>query len=526
MAKTMLLLFLTLGLMIQGCYKAKYKAEDAPTFVADFESRLGKQSIAYNLESWKYLSTGKSDSLNYYRSKLVDLFNEQNLLEKAEAYRKIVKDDILKRKLDLIYRRILYSKINYCPDIKNLIDLLNDKLSKIRTILPEGKTPNFAYFLCDFYEEELNRKERKLLREIGDGLAQLIRLRNLAAKQMGYNSYYTMNAFTEHLDVHFLDSTFAQLEELSHDCFNSILDISSNIPQDSAKALCDLIRQHADLLEEYNYYFYRNTDDWHKILTKTFEGLGFNLNKLPIYFNDADSTINTTTKTFAINCSNDIRVVSSLSGGIDAFNSFLRAVSFAIYLSHINQDSFLFRGNPSGMRTEIISTIFKDIISTEKWRNEYLNLPDDFTFRWQQGIDKFRLIELRSNLLLLEFEKQLYLNQALKAGEMFRELSEKVMTVSGVDSSAWWLVLDDFINRPFYNQKKLVAELVAAQILDCLTEDESIIESSLLKYTLVQYCFSNGQRYDWNDILIQTTGEGLKVKYYFKRLNIPIDSDY
>jgi len=526
MIKTILLLFLSLGLMIQGCYKAKYKAEDVPIFVADFESKLEKRSIAYDLESWKYLTSGKSDSLEYYHSRLVDLFNEPDLLEKMEAYRKIVKDDVLKRKLDLIYRRIILNKIDCQPDIKNLIDSLNDKLSEIRTIIPEGKKPNLAYFLCDFYEEEINRKDRKLLREIGNGLKQLIRLRNLAAKQMGYNSYYSINTFIEYLDVHYLDSIFVQLEELSQDCSDSIFEISSEIPQNSTKASCDLIRQRSDLLEEYDYYFYQNTDSWHKILIRTFGDIGFDLNKLPIYFDDADSTVNTATKVFAINCPNDIRVVSSLSGGIDVFKSILHAVAFAIYSSHINQDSFLFRGDPSGMHTEIISMIFEDIISTEKWRNEYLNLPDDLTFRWRQDIDKFRLIELQFTLLLIEFEKWLYLNQAVKAGEIFRDLSERALGVSGVDSSAWWLVLDDFINCPFCNQKKLIAELTAAQILGCLKEDEPVDEGSLLKYTLVQHVFTYGQRYDWSDILIQTTGEELEIKYYFKRLNIPMDSDH
>lgn len=528
MVKKSILFLLISALLIQGCYDKKYKSENASVFVSDFEGKVRQLSSAQNLELWKQASTGKSDSLEDINDRLADFYKNPELHEKTVAYRKIVSDDVLKRKLDLMYRQILRSRIKYHSEINYLIDSLNNKLAELYSVLPlDAKNSAMTYFLCEHNEVNMSRKNKKIMKEIGNGMARLVRLRNLAAKRMGYNSYYSMNAFIEYSYAAYSDKILNQLEEQTRSKYQGILNQSGDVSPNDIEALCDLLRQQADLKNEYSYYFSFSEDSRFKILINTFKSVGFDLNKLPVFFNNADSSIvSDIARVFAINCRNDIRVVLNSTGGMESFYSLFHATGFAIYASHIKQDGYLFRDDPTSLRTKIILSIVENIILTEKWLNEYLDLPEDFAFRWRQDANKFKILELRSRLLMARFEEQLYLNNAWRVKDTFQELFNRIMDRPANNAVVWWAALDDYINRPFYIQRKLIADLAAAQILNCLIDDESGFESSLFKYTLVQNCFAPGQHYDWYDMLVQITGEELNAAYYLNRPDSTVESDF
>jgi len=527
MAKYSLFFLLILILLYQGCEKNEYTSGDIPTFISDFESRLKDLNTARNLELWKRASTGESDSLEYYDDLLKKLLDNPDLLDKVVAYRKIVSGDVLKRKLDLMFHYILRSRIDSQPEINNLIDSLNDELAKFYgTLTSEVKKSDLTYFLCEYSEDNITTKNKKLFQEIGNGVARLIRLRNLASKRLGYNSFYSINEFIEYGDAVESDRILDQLEEKSRAPYQSILDSSGDMSLNNIEGLCDLLRQQSDLKSEYGYYFDFSEKDKFNIIVNTYKSVGFDLNKLPIYFISPESTVITDiARCFPINCSNDIRIVTNRAGSSESFYSLFNVAGFAIYLSNIKQDSYLFQDDPASLRAEIIQSIFDNLISTEKWRNEYLSLPDDFAFRWRQDAYKFKVIDLRSRLLMARFEKQLYLHNALEIRDIFRELFERIMERPTYNSVVWWAVLDEYINRPFHIQRKLIAGLAAAQILGSTMEDESGFGSSLFKYTLVQDCFAPGHRYSWYDMLLQITGEDINVDYYLMNPDSTMESD-
>ncbi len=527
MAKHSLFFLLILILLGHGCEKNEYTSDDISTFISDFESQLKELNIARNLELWKQASTKESDSLQYFDDSIRKLLDNPDLLEKVVAYRKIVSDDVLKRKLDLVYHRILRSRINSQPEINDLIDSLNDDLAEFYgTLTSDVKKSDMTYFLCEYSDENITAKNKKLFQEIGNGVARLVRLRNLASKRLGYNSFYSINEFIDFGDAVESDKILDQLEEISRAPYKLILDSSGDVSSNNIEGLCNLLLQQSDLKSEYGYYFDFSEKDRSNMIINTYKSVGFDLNKLPIYFNNPESTaVSDIARCFPINYSNDIRIVTNAAGNIETFYSLFNTAGFAIYLSYIKQDSYLFRDDPASLRAEIILSIFDNLISTEKWRNEYLSLPIDFAFRWHQDAGKFKIIDLRSRLLMARFEKQLYLNNALEVNDIFHKLFDRIMERPAYDYVAWWAVLDEYINRPFHIQRKLISDLAAAQILGSMMEDESGFESSLFKYTLVQNCFAPGQRYSWYDMLLQITGEGINAAYYLKNPDSTMESE-
>jgi len=422
----------------------------------------------------------------------------------------------------------LKSRIEYQPGINNLIDSLNDKMAQFYNSVPSNiENSDMSYFLCEYRDDDMSRKNKILLREIGKGMARLVRLRNLAVNKMGYNTYYSMNTFMEYSVAAAPDEILDQLEEQSQSEYQLILSLSNDMSNSDIEGLCELLRQRAEMRNEYSYYFNFSEKNRFKTLINIFKKVGFDLNKLPIYFNEPDSNIlSDIARAFVINCSNDIRVVMNSSGGMESFYSLFRAAGFAIYASHIKQESFLFLDEPKSLRAEIILSIFEKLLDDENWQKENLNLPGDFASRWQQDYKELGVVDLRTRLLMARFEEQLYLNNAWQVIDIYRELFDRIMQRPADNAVGWWGVLNEYINRPFYIRRKLIADMAAAQISSCLADDESGFESSLFKYGLIQNCFAPGSQIDWYDMLLQLTGEKLNAAYFLKRPESTMESDY
>jgi hypothetical protein len=519
MARYFYLTFFLLVLIFLGCDKAEYQADSIASFVSDFEASYQQLDTGRNMAMLKRVSTGQSDSLQYYDDRIANLLDDQSSYDRVVAYRKIVRDDVLKRKLEIIYHLLLRNRIDGQPAIRNLIDSLNINIDRFsRTSVSDIVNSPGSYFLCDFSIKNMSRADKKLLNEIGDGLRRLVRLRNLAAKQLGYNSYYSINELVEYGGAIKSDMILDQLEEKSDSLYRSIFNISDDSSANNIESLCDLLNQQSDIEKEYGYYFDFDGRDRRRILVNTFKYVGFDINKLPIYFIEPDSTIiSDSAYCFPINCPNDIRVVTNSPGNIRSFYSLYHAVVTAIYASHLDQSSYLFWINQTSLRSEVIRSFFDNLISTAKWREENLNLPRDFAFRYTHDAYKFKILDTRIRLLVARFEKQLYLKDAWQVKDVFGELFDRMLHYSLIDSIVWWSIVGEYVNHPFYARRKLVADLAAAQMWDAMTADGTDIESAQFYYPLIDGCFAPGQRYDWHDMLLQTTGYELDAGYYLRR---------
>jgi len=502
-----------------GCDKTERSTDSISNFVAEFESDFQRLNTGRDSELLKQTSTGEADSLEYFEGQLERLLTEPELYDNVVAYRKVVTDELIKRKLDLIYYRLLRYKIDNQSDIINLIDSLNLKIDKFtRTSISDMLNSSSTYFLCEFSGKNISNINKKLLWEIGDGLGRLVRLRNLAARQIGYNSYASINELIEYSGVLKSNRMLDQIEEKSDTAFKAVLEMSEDNASDNIETICRLLHQQADLKNEYGYYFSFNKRKRTQILVNTFKTIGFDINKLPIYFIDPESTvISEKAYCFPISYPYDIRIVTNSSGNIESFYSLYYATVYAIYAANMKPGSYLFRYDPTSLRSELILSMFDNLISTEEWRNEHLDLPRDFATRLQQDKYRFKILDTRARLVAARFEKRLYLNDAWQVEEVFAELFERIMHCPLSDTIVWWSLLDTYVNRPFYVQRKLIADVAAAQVWNNLTAGAPVSDSSFVADALGQNCFASGQRYDWYEMLHQITGEEFNADYYLRR---------
>jgi peptidyl-dipeptidase A len=510
-------------LSVSSCCTEKEQSEgDGSRFVENFESKLAHLEASCLMQEWKQSLTSQADSLEYYRNLRSAYLLQPALLTKATAYRKATNDEILSRKLELVYRIVLEERLKTDPDVKNLTDSLQKIFRGSRSGTATGDEGVDKHI--EKYRFNNNRQIRKEAflslenpgRKLSRALVQLIRLRNQTAKSLGYNSYYSLKMFLADLDPSFIDSLYHLLENASTELYQEELkNLRNNLGVDALE-IWDLWVSYGNLLDRCDQYL--TADSQLYMLKAAFEIIGFDLDKLPIYFDRAHYQESAAARVFPIHCPNDIRISLNLQDGHESMNRLLRESVAALYCAHIDQADYLFKGSPANCWTEAGAAIFENIVQHEECQRRCFHLPDDFINRWQRVSKNFAIIDLRIRLLLGLFEKELYQRPERDLNDLFWRLFERIMLLPAHKDIPVWSTLAEYIDRPFHTQDLIIADLIAAQILAHLQKrNKSVIGNNTLKHFLVQDFFRHGRRYGWRHILKWTTGEELSANHFLRQ---------
>ncbi len=509
-----------------------------------------------NLTYWDATTTGKSEAWDKYEALQLDIkqfYSSREDFARIKAFKEAgpIDDPRLARQLEKLYYAYLPNQIE--PELlaqiveldtqiqkaynsyRGSIDGQDVTMSDIYTIMTtEGNTPK---------REAAWRASKQVGNVIIDDFLRLVKLRNKAARQLGFENYHTMMIVTGEQDVAELDRIFGELDTLTRKPFakmkkelDAILAKSYGIAPEALMPwhYHDPFFQRTPLVYELDLDQYYKGQNIEELAKRFYDGVGLSVDdilarsdlydregKYPhAYGFDADRE-------------GDTRVLANLQDTERWMETLLHELGHALYSKyHDRNEPWLLREPAHSFTTEAVAMFFGRLSRNAAWMQQMLGLSDEETARIKAVSDRYlqfqQILFVRWALVMYNFEKALYADPDQDLNNLWWDLVEKYQFVQRPPgrADAGWVSKLHFTTAPCYYHNYVLGELLASQWHHHLVHEILKLDSDEgLSYVgdrrIGRYFRDNvlgpGARYRWDEMIVRSTGEPLTPKYFVEQ---------
>jgi len=508
------------------------------------------------LASWKAANTGKSedyDRVSELTLKIRRIYSDPKefafLKEMKESEQ--VKDDILARQLEVLYNNYLENQIE--PELlKKIVDLgteIEKDFSTFRgTIDGQEVTGNDIKEILKTQTDSNKRRQAWLASKqvgqvVADDIIELVKLRNKAARELGFDNYHTLSLAATEQDVKEIDLIFKQLYELTNEPYAKLKAELDRILADNYGVLVDQLRpwhyhdpffQETPLVYELDLDAYYQGKDVKELAAEFYAGIG-----LPVESILANSDLyeregkNPHAFCTDIDREGDVRILCNIKNNEYWMEVVLHELGHAVYDKYHDRDvPYLLRRPVHAFTTEAIAMFFGRLSRNPAWMQKMLGLTDRQRADIERVSGKYaqlkQLIFARWDMVMYDFEKQLYANPDQDLNSLWWQMVEKYQLVKKPESrnEPDWAAKIHFTIAPCYYHNYMLGELLASQLHNHITreilklesdEDVSYVGRRQLGDFLKEKVFEAGALYHWNQMIRRATGENLTPKYFVEQ---------
>jgi peptidyl-dipeptidase A len=543
-----------LGLLMScGTSEKERMTEEFKSFLKRYESKAIPLSKEAALAYFKATISGKEE--DYTRAadlevELTKIYANKNDFALLKSIRdaKVIVDPILRRQLDVLYFEYVERQIDE-RKLEEMIRLQNENEKKFSTFraIVDGKT------MTDNEIEEILRTSTKSVeleaawmasKEIGRIAApevlRLVRLRNSAARELGFPNFHAMKLELGEQDPEEIATLFDELDELTAGSFAQLkAEMDVVLAKRCGIAVEDLMPWHYQnrFFQEAPRIYDTDLDVFYKeadivaLAKKYYAGLGLPIDDL-VEKSDLFEKEGKYQHAYCtdIDREGDVRVVCNIKPTYNWMNTTLHEYGHAVY------DKFNDRSVPWALRepahtftTEAIAMLFGRLASNPAWLTQVAGVPADRAERAAELMFKsLRLEQLvfsRWAQVMYRFEKAMYENPDQDLDELWWRLVEKYQMIrkpAGRRSPDWASKIHVAL-YPAYYHNYLMGELLASQlhahICGKILKSENPRREAYVGRTevgtfLVDNVFKPGRTLLWNDMIENATGEKLTAKHY------------
>jgi len=509
-----------------------------------------------NLTYWDATTTGQKDAWDKYEAlqlKIRQLYSNREDFARIKAFREAgpIADPRLARQIEKLYYAYLQNQIE--PELLTQIVELDTQIQKTYNSY-RGSVGGQLVTMSDIYTlmtTEKNTPKREAAwrasKQVGNVIIEdflrLVKLRNRAAKKLGFDNYHTMTIVTGEQDVVQLDRIFDELDALTREPFarlkkelDTILAKSYGI---APAALMpwhyhDPFFQRTPLVYELDldrYYKGRKVED---LARRYYAGVGLPVDdilarsdlydregKYPhAYGFDADRE-------------GDARVLANLQDTERWMETLLHELGHALYSKyHDRNEPWLLREPAHSFTTEAVAMFFGRLSRNAAWMQQVLGLSDEETARIKAVSDRYlqfqQILFVRWALVMYHFEKALYADPGRDLNTLWWDLVEKYQFLRRPPgkADAGWASKLHFTTAPCYYHNYMLGELLASQWDHYLVHQILRLDSDEgLSYVgderIGRYFRDNvlgpGARYQWDEMIVRATGEPLTPRYFVEQ---------
>jgi len=507
------------GLMfvLASCSTQQATHEDTGAFVAEYEKKIEYVERRLAEERWKYYTRGHSDSLAFYRELCGDLHADPDRVGDIKSSLALIDDAAVRRRLELIYRNFLRGAVRADPAVDRLVDSLL-MIHRAGRIVFDGSTTTTEQLREVIRSDDDAGRRRKAYAVLTspnasliNGLASLARIRNQVAARFGYNSFYDLMLIADGLDKSDLDDILRRLDDWSRDAYKLMLDSLKASLGIADAGVWDI--EHDLYAAEYAAAGYVPSRGQMALAGATAAGLGITLGAMPVYFAERDSSVRESIdKALPVHIPDDIRVPTLLTDGLSSARRLFHQVGEAMYLSHIEQNTAILARAPAPCFRYGMADMFAEFVSQETWMRKYAAMPEPVVMRVSASRKLLQLYRLRTMLVDIMFERQLYANPSSDLAAVYRGLFQKYMMMPADEGSAPIDLIMDYMTAPVERQNELIGECIRAHVYRYLTDRYgSVLDNQHTREFLVHNFFRFGALDDWKTLLQRGTGEPLDV---------------
>ncbi len=546
---------LTMSIIVFGC-ASNAKEEELEGFIAAHVEKVKPMMKEASLASWDAAISGKPedyDKVSELTLKVRQVYSnpqEFAFLKDMKEFGQ-VKNAILARQLDVLYNSHLENQIE--PELlKEIVDLgteIEKNFSTFRgTIQGEKVTLNEIKEILKTQTNSRKRRQawlasKQVGAEVADDIIRLVKLRNQAARKLGFDNYHTLSLATAEQDVKELDRLFEELYELTNEPFAKLkADLDGILAAKYEVAVAELMPWHyhdpffqeTPMVYDLDLDVYYEDKDIKELAVEFYAGIG-----LPVESILANSDLyeregkNPHAFCTDIDRQGDVRILCNLKNNESWMETILHELGHAVYDKyHDRQVPYLLREPAHIFTTEAIAMFFGRLSRNPAWMQQMLGLSDQQRSEIEKVSGKYaqlkQLIFARWDMVMYNFEKQLYANPEQDLNNLWWQMVEKYQLVKRPQdrNEPDWAAKIHFTIAPCYYHNYMLGELLASQLhhhivgkILKLESDENLsyIGRRKLGEFLSENVFEAGAVYHWNEMIRRATGEELTPKYFVEQ---------
>ncbi len=546
---TKTIIILTALAVLAGCGK-KNADKELAQFIDEHVQKVKPLVEETNLAYWQAANSGKEEDYekaSELELKIRRIYSDTNdfaFLKKIKEDGK-VKDAILSRQLDELYNGYLENQID--AELMERIVELSTKIEKDFSTFRgsiEGQkvTDNQIREILKTETDSVKRKaaweaSKQVGQAVAEDVIELVKLRNQAARKVGFDNYHTMRLSLGEQDVKEIDKIFDELYELTSDPFLLLkLELDGILAE---KYEADMMRlmpwhyhdpffQETPLVYELDLDGFYEDKDVKELATKFYAGIGLPIDSIlarsDLYEREGKNPHAFCTD---INKEGDVRVLCNLKNNEQWMETILHESGHGVY--DLYQDPkvpYLLREPAHIFTTEAIAMLFGRLSRDAGWMGDMMGLTDEQKEEIAKVSGKYaqlkQLIFARWAMVMYNFEKELYANPEQDLNKLWWDMVEKYQFVNrpADRDQPDWAAKIHIATAPCYYHNYALGELLASQLHNKIVTD--ILKDGKASYVghkeigkyLKENVFEAGAVYRWDEMIKRATGEELTAKYF------------
>jgi len=389
-------------------------------------------------------------------------------------------------------------------------------------------------------DSELRRRawetSKQIGAEVGEQVRELARLRNEAARALGYRDHFALALATGELDE---DRLLATLDEVDRYTAAPFAEWKAGVDATLATRFgCEVDDLRPWHLDE---PFFQDPPvsgaldldrvfagrDLEALTLRTYDGLGLDvqavLDRSDLHARDGKSQ-----HAFCIDMDRegDVRVLCNVQPNERWADTMLHEFGHGIYDREVRPDvPWLLRGAAHALTTEGVAMLFGRLVRDPEWLASVVELPaselDELVPRLVEARRAALLVFARWVLVVTHFEHAFYADPAGDLDTLWWDLVERYQLVRRPDgrTAPDWASKIHLAVVPVYYQNYLYGELVASQLDATLTAHAGgIVDRPEAGRFLVEEFFAPGATLRWDHLIEQATGEPLTAAHLARQL--------
>jgi len=510
-------------------------------FLKRYESKVVPLSKKLNLAYFKALISGRREDYKKAAEleiKLEKIHANKKDFVKLKKFKGNVKNQILKRQLDLLYNAYLGNQIN--P--KKL-----ERMVKIQTRIEKRfSTHRVTFKGKKISDNEVDRilRESKNLKDletiwkasktigeiVSKDVLRLVKLRNESAKELGFKNYYEMSLLLSEQDPEKIEKIFNKLDTLTKKPFTKLKDeIDETISKRLNISKNQLMPWHYQerFFQEGPRIFEINLDKYYKNVLKLvksfYTGIGLPVNNI-IKRSDLFEKKGKYQHACCIDIDRegDMRIIANIKPNYMWMNTMLHECGHGVYNEFIDRRLPWLLRTTHTVTTEAVAMFFGRFASDPRWIKDFVgvNIPDKEAIAYKKHQQMMRLVFSRWSQVVYRFEKSMYEDSEQDLNKLWWDLTEKYQLLKKPErDKPDWAAKIHIAAYSTYYHNYMLGDLLSSQlshyiVKNILKDTQNFSGRKDVGKYLKEKVFRHGNKYPWDELIKKATGKSLTPRYF------------
>ena len=539
-------------ILVAGCGKNPTEKK-LESFIQDHVALVEPLLKDLNLSYWEASISGQKE--DYDRCAQLELelkmvYSNRDEFAQLKEMKESgeVKDPLLARQLTILYNSYLENQVD--PELLEKIvkkgTEVENTFNTFRGKIDGREVTNNQ--ILEVLKTETHSVARmkawKASKQVGvavaDKVIELVKLRNEAARSLGFDNYYRLRLTLGELDEGELFGIFDELADLTDEPFrelkaelDGILAGRYGIGPEGMRPwhYQDPFFQEAPHIYDVELDGYYAEEDVAKLAGAFFTSIGLGVGDIlarsDLYEKPGKNPHAYCTH---IDRKGDVRILTNLKNNQNWMDTILHELGHGVYDKYLNFDlPFILRMPSHSFTTEAIAMFFGRLACNAEWLKGMVGLSEEEAKSIQETVQKSQrlqqLVFARWCQVMVRFERELYTNPDQDLNSLWWDLVEKYQLVKRPEgrNQPDWAAKIHLACYPVYYHNYMLGEMMASQV-------HSYIIKNLLKLEpgagvgyvnrpkvgdyLKKNIFKPGARYRWDELIEHATGEALNPEYF------------